>query len=709
MTEPRFTKGSGAGWTRRELIRAGGLGGLGLSLANLLRCRSASANLAGSANDHPLFGQAKNVIYVFLNGGPSQYETFDPKPAAPVEIRGSFRPIATNVPGIDICELLPRTARIVDKLAIARAMVTDDPNHESGGYYVNTGRRYAGPNMRALNPTDWPALASLVKMLRPSDQGPFTSVMLPEPIVANPNVFLPGQNAGFLGRQWDPEIFLCDPAAPDFKIDGFALPDDLPAGRLERRHDLLTDLDQLNRRAESIASLKLFDHYAEQALSILVSGAARDAFRMEREPDKLRDRYGRGKWGQSLLLARRLIEAGVRLAFVNWPREPGDLSASNPLWDTHAQNDPRMRDVLCPQFDLGFTALIEDLDQRGLLSETLVVAIGEMGRTPRFNPAGGRDHWGNVFPFVMAGAGIKTALVHGSSDREGAYAASGRVQPEDLTATILHLLGVSHESFFKDALDRPLRATEGEPIAAVLGTGPATQERREPEGTVPSLASADPRMLIDGGFESRVELAPLAAATRGWRADPLFDPNKGDEFCVYLARVPGARSRGGEHHVGIGYGMATGEGRGRIPQGTRAMLMQEIHNPRPGEYTFSVFASGAAYDRPEYYRDVWLRNFTSRLVIFGFADKNKDPRRLVEFASVEFAPPFAGADAADYQKYSVSVRIESQNAGAAKIDKGVGVAVIVEKTSPGALDVPSGGPRSQGLIRIDDATLDFTP
>ena len=171
-----------------------------------------------------------------------------------------------------------------------------------------------------------------------------------------------------------------------------------------------------------------------------------------------------------MLLARRLIEAGVRMVFVNWPREPNDLSSSNPLWDTHANNNSRMKDVLCPQFDLGFSALIEDLDQRGLMDETLVVAIGEMGRTPKFNGAGGRDHWGQVFSFVMAGAGIRTAQAYGASDKQGAYPASGRVQPDDLSATLLHLLGIGHEAFFPDRFGRPHRVTEGEPIHALLGT-----------------------------------------------------------------------------------------------------------------------------------------------------------------------------------------------------------------------------------------------
>lgn len=412
------------------------------------------------------FGRAKNLIYLYLSGGPSQYETFDPKPDAPVEIRGSFTPISTSVAGTQICELLPKTARLVDRLTIVRSFATDDPNHESAGYWVNTGRKYQGPDMRALAPTDWPTLGSIVKMLRPSDAGPFSTVMLPEPIIANPNVFLPGQNAGFLGRRWDPEILRCDPSAPEFNIESLKLQEQMSEHRLGARNMLLNNFSALQRIGTR--EIGEYERLRQEAMSLLISGTTRGAFSLDQEPAAVRDRYGRGKWGQSVLLARRLVESDVRMVFVNWPREPGDLSAPNPLWDTHANNDVRMKDVLCPQFDQGFTALIEDLEERGLLDETLVVAIGEMGRTPKFNPSGGRDHWGNVFSFVMAGAGLRGGLVHGASDREGAYPASDRVTPPELTATILHLLGISHEATFPDPTGRPLKVVEAEPIAALL-------------------------------------------------------------------------------------------------------------------------------------------------------------------------------------------------------------------------------------------------
>ena len=450
--------------SRRDLLRVGGLSAAGLTLAGLLRTQAAPDAALGRT-----FGRAKNLLFVFLAGGPSQYETFDPKPDAPVEIRGVFKPIATSAPGVRFCELLPRTARLADKLCVVRSMATGDPNHESSGYWVNTGHPYRGPNMRAVHPTDWPTFGSVVKMLKPSASVPFSSVVLPEPIIANPGVFLPGQNGGFLGSRWDPEFFRCDPAAPRFEIEGFSLPPELPPVRLAGRRGLVQQLDQRARWADRNDSIGQQDRSVREALSIVLSSKARGAFRLERESAAVRDRYGRGKWGQSLLLARRLLEAGVRMVFVNWPREPGDMSAGNPLWDTHSKNNDRMKDVLCPQFDTGFPALIEDLHQRGMLDETLVVAVGEMGRTPTFNSSGGRDHWGNVWPFVLAGAGIRTGQVVGASDKRGAEVADGRVTPSDLTATMAHLLGIGHHAMFPDKFDRPHKVTEGEPIRAALG------------------------------------------------------------------------------------------------------------------------------------------------------------------------------------------------------------------------------------------------
>ena len=263
------------GVSRRDVLRVGGLSAAGLTLAGLLR---GQAQAAPDAALDRTFGRAKNLLFLFLSGGPSQYETFDPKPDAPAEIRGVFRPIATSVPGVRFCELLPRTARLAHKLCVVRSMYTGDPNHESSGYWVNTGQVYRGPNMRAVHPTDWPTFGSVVKMLKPSQTVPFTSVVLPEPIIANPGVFLPGQNGGFLGSRWDPEFFRCDPSAPRFEIEGFTLPPELPPVRLADRRGLVQQLDHRTRWADRNDGIGQQDRSVREALSIVLSSKARGAF-----------------------------------------------------------------------------------------------------------------------------------------------------------------------------------------------------------------------------------------------------------------------------------------------------------------------------------------------------------------------------------------------------------------------------------------------
>ena len=693
------------GVTRREAFRIGGLHVAGLTLPALLRAQAQAKTIANAGDG--TFGRAKNVIWLYLRGGASQFETFDPKPDAPAEIRGVFNPISTNVPGIQICELLPRTARMADKYAIVRSLSTDDNNHESGGYYLMTGHKYNGPNMRQLSPTDWPCFGSMVKMLGPTCASPLRSVVLPEQIIANPNAFLPGQNGGFMGRAWDPESFICDPAADHINVDAFVPPSDVPSMRLNSRRSLLEQFNNFSHLAEQRAATQGHDIFTSQALDILLSGAARNAFSIDREPDSVRDRYGRTKWGQSVLLSRRLIEAGVRMVFCNWPREPGDSSSTSPLWDTHARNNSRMKDVLCPQFDISFSALIEDLDARGLLDETLVIAVGEMGRTPKFNPAGGRDHWGYVFSGVLAGAGIAGAQVYGSSDKSGMHPASDRVEPGDLTATIFHLLGIEHDITFRDRSGRPLRATEGTPLYGLLGSEPKTDARTTPGGEVKPIVNGKPPLLVNTNFENAPGLIEPGSSERGWQTLP-FRKQVGNDFSVGWGHVPGARSRSGEHHVGLGYGLATGHGTGLIARGAKVMLAQDVFDPQPGHYKFSIYSSGGANTSEAYYREVFLKNFECRLAIFGYVDNSQNLRNIVEFASMPFEPPFAGPYEANYQQYTVSTQLRGQEDNARQLDHGVGVAVIVEKMTPGVLDVAAGDAPQQGFVRIEDVQLEFT-
>lgn len=685
--------------SRRELMRIGGLNLLGLSLPALLRAQAKAATAGGE----PSFGRAKNIIYLWLQGGPPQHETFDPKPLAPVEIRGPFRPISTNVPGIQFCELLPRTARIADKLAVVRSMSTEDQGHDTSGYWVLTGNKHTSGSAREIKPSDWPYFGSIVKMLKPSERVPaLSSVWIPDILRLNDNVQPAGQTAGFLGAQWDPDRFIGDPSDENYKIEGLALQDDVSALRLARRVSLVQHVGQHLDELERSAATRDFDEVRQAAFGLLTSGGAREAFHIRGEPESVRERYGKNRWGQCVLLARRLIEAGVRLVHVGWPREPGDTAVNNPLWDTHTQNADRLQDALCPMFDVGFSALIEDLDERGLLDETLVVAVAEFGRTPKINPRGGRDHWGNVFSFVLAGAGIGGGQVYGSSDKIGAYPASNRVQPPELTATIFHLLGIGHDTMFRDRNGRPLPATQGEPIWGVLGAKPATSERTQPGGDVAFVPPYDERQIRDTDFESGTPLLPHGTTERAktWQASPIAADASSAGLEVALVD-DAANSRGGRYYVTLGLGT----GGGPFSAAASAMLSQEVRSPFAGRFTFSVQACGGG--SPEFYRDVFLKYFTCRLVIFRFLDLKKHHREHREFASVEFQPSWSASGQPNYERFEVSVMLRSQEGGAGETDQGIGVGVIVEQKTSGPRQLPAG--LSPAFVRIDDVELSFNP
>jgi hypothetical protein len=639
--------------TRRDWLRAGAAG---LALPPLLRAaepRPLARDLGAT------FGRAKSVIYLWLQGGPPQHETFDPKPDAPVEIRGPFRPIATNVPGIRFSELLPRTARRADKLAVIRSVSTRDDNHDVSGYWLLTGYPYGPGSARQIKPSDWPYFGSVVKMLKPSTALPgLTSVWLPDLMRLNDSVTPAGQTAGFLGKAWEPERFVGDPALPDYRVEGFG-----PAGgATAARRDLLGKLD----RPWAGEAAETWDRTARNAFDLVTSGKARAAFDLSRESEKTRDKYGRYTWGQSCLLARRLVEAGVRLVHVNWARDPGDSAVDNPMWDTHAQNADRLQDALCPMFDVSFAALLDDLSDRGMLDETLVVVAGEFGRTPRINKQGGRDHWGHVFSVALAGAGVRGGQAVGASDKNGAYPVTDPVRGGDLTATIFHLLGIDPGGMFVDKTNRPHPLTKGEPIAAALGTAPGTAARCEPGGDPAFVPPYDSRFLLDADFRDPLPLVPPAPPTRrkGWRADPLAAVRK-DEAGVVIAG------------------------------GDRCVLAQEIRNARGGQYTFTVRARGEAASAEEF-ETGFLAHFACRLVLFRFRDPGKDPRDVEELASAEFRPAF-GKDGS----FTVEKFLGSSAPGVNfRIGNGLGVAVVVERKAPGA---------SAGALRVRGVTLDFGP
>ncbi|MBW3542967.1 MAG: DUF1501 domain-containing protein [Planctomycetes bacterium] len=691
------------GLTRREMLRVGALGAAGVSLPVLLARDAAAAGAPPlGIIDDPTFGRAKNIIYLWLQGGPPQHETFDPKPDAPAEIRGDFRPIQTNVVGTHFCELLPRTARIADKLAIVRSLATDNNIHSASGYDVLTGFAYQGPNARTITPNDHPWFGSLVKMLKPSETlPPLSTVWIPDIMRLNENVTPAGQTGGFLGPRWDPDRFLGDPSDPNYHVDGLDLAG-VPPLRLQRRMSLLEQVERHFASIERGRRPETYDKFQSQAYDLLTSGRVRDAFAMQKEPAALRELYGTTGWGQCCLLARRLVEAGVRLVHVNWVREPGDSAVDNPMWDTHAQNSDRLEDVLCPIFDIGFTALLDDLDQRGLLDETLVVAIGEFGRTPKINASGGRDHWGPVFSFAMAGAGIAGGTVYGASDKEGAYPARDRVSGGDLTATLFHLLGIDPAATYMDPQRREHRLTLGSPIRGILGNNRPRPDLTLAGGSLARVPPFDPSLLLNTEFRDDVPLRPTDSGSRpkGWRASPIVSEDGGG-FGVRLLE-PSADS-GGKRTVAIGF---AGGGADNVaaPAGKlSALLAQEMRSPRAGNFLLEV---DARTDAPsQEFFEQFFAQFACRLVIFQFADVGKDAARRREFASLVIRPPLAGAGEATYQTFQLQKTLDSPAPGQNfSIGTGLGVAIVVEQTG----DASDFSQMAGTFIRIGRAQLEFS-
>lgn len=455
------------GLSRREILRIGGLGalGAGLNLADLARAGSPGLDLTGD----PSFGRAKACIVLMLMGGPPQHSTWDPKPDAPEAIRGAYGPIATKVPGLSLSELMPRTAAVADKIAVLRALSTGDNAHSSSGYYMLTGRPHAPKNVENANPgapNDAPSLGAMVGRLLPGGLGLPTAVTLPHRISNTDGSVWPGQDAGFLGRVADPWLLNAKPGPDGLAVGEIDLPSGLEPTRLGRRRDLL---DRLQREVHSLvddAPSRALTGQTRQALELLSSPAARQAFQIEAEPAAGRERYGNSPFGQGVLLARRLVEAGVRLVQVNWYRGPNEPPA-NPCWDSHEGETARLKDVLVPPADQAYAALIADLHERGRLDETLVVCLSEFGRTPRL-VNGGRGHWGTVFSISMAGGGVRGGVVHGASDRIGGSPRDGLVRPEDLFATVFHCLGIAPGAEYLDPLGRPHPVSRGDVVRAIL-------------------------------------------------------------------------------------------------------------------------------------------------------------------------------------------------------------------------------------------------
>ncbi len=444
--------------TRRKLLQVGGLGLLGLNLPGFLRAAEGSRRKA----------RARSVIFLHQYGGPSCHDTFDMKPAAPQAVRGELKPIASRLSGVPVCELLPRTAGVMDKVTLVRSVHHTMKNHNSAGYYSLTG--YAPPtdDQRLRDSRDlFPAYGSVVDKFALAKAGVPTFVAYPH--VIRDGSITPGQHASFLGKAHDPLFIGQDPNSPDFRLPELSLPANLSPERLGNRREVLRLIDQQTELLEFSAKARGIDAHYARALTMLSSPGVRKAFDLSSEPDAVRERYGRTTYGQGCLLARRLVEAGARFINVYFSQSIGGCQGG---WDTHGFNNkpmyPILRNYLLPITDHTLPTLLEDLDARGLLDTTLVVWVGEFGRSPRINKLAGRDHWPQCYTALLAGGGVKRGHVHGASDKVGAYPSADPVRPEDLSATMFHLLGIDPKSEVRDALNRPLPISTGEVISGVL-------------------------------------------------------------------------------------------------------------------------------------------------------------------------------------------------------------------------------------------------
>lgn len=449
------------GVSRRECLRVGALSGVGLSLPQLLATKAAASN-GGSP-----FGRAKACILCFMWGGQPHLDLYDLKPEAPLELRGECQPISSSVSGTHLGDPIPQIAARAHRFALVRSVTHPDSTHTIAMHYMLTGYRHRRPATNPMNaPDDFPCFGAVIKKLRPGAGSLPSGISLNSPGLEIPlgHIF-PGYFAGFLGSGYDPLFITEDPARDDFQPIREAPAE--ASDQLDRRTRLLDQLDKFRGRYDFDPGVHQASAFHAKALDLITSPEARQALDLQREPQQVRDRFGRSSFGQGCLLARRLVEAGVKLVTVNWARTYQSKVAD--LWDTHVRHFPKLRQRLCPAFDVGLSALLDDLHERGLLDETLVVVMSEFGRTPKINANGGRDHWPGCNSVLLAGAGIRGGLVLGASDGLGMYPVSDAVGPEDLAATIYHCLGVSPETQVVDHSGRPLPICTGTPLLRLFG------------------------------------------------------------------------------------------------------------------------------------------------------------------------------------------------------------------------------------------------
>ncbi|MFN0055134.1 MAG: DUF1501 domain-containing protein [Planctomycetales bacterium] len=432
--------------SRRHMLQVGmlGLGGLGLSLPELLAAEALQSDSRPAADA---------CILIFLDGGPSHLDMWDMKPDAPAGIRGEFNPIGTSLPGYFMSEHLPRLAQHAHRGTIVRSMHHSVNNSHGAAVYTSLTGHDRGEVGGAASPNDYPCLGAVLQKYRPTTADTLTQVHLPyivkEGAGGPPQ---PGFFGGILGRSYDPLFVLKDPNAPDFGVPDLTVQPDVAGARLQQRRQLFEALDPLPVRERGPLVAGEMTRMQTRAMDLLTSERTQRAFRLSEESPTVREAYGRNIYGQSTLLARRLIEAGTRMVTVAWAPD------ANATWDTHGSNFASLRGRLLPQLDAAGSSLIQDLADRGMLDRTLVAIFGDFGRTPKINANNaGRDHWNFCYSLMLVGGGFKQGLVYGSSDKIGAYPASNALVPGDILSTIYHLLGMQHDSEIRDQLNRPLR------------------------------------------------------------------------------------------------------------------------------------------------------------------------------------------------------------------------------------------------------------
>ena len=448
--------------SRREVIRLGGLAGVGLWLSDLLRARSEAVEARPA---DPTFGRARSVIMIYLHGGPAQQETWDPKPDGPAPERGQFGAIATSVPGVSFGELLPESARLMHRFAVIRSLTHPNANHVQAAMAAMTGYHHPrGTESRGdfpPSPSDFPAIGAVLDHLRPCEDLP-TWVQVGPTMTRSNLTVLHGQSPGFLGATHGPLLIDQDLTPDDVRIEAVAPDLAVTRARLDRRRTLLGRLDDQRRALDRAEGVRTLGVYQRRALDLLTAPEVVRAFDLAAEPPDGREAYGRNTFGQSCLLARRLAEAGVPLISVHYCRRP-------PGWDTHGRHFDSMKSSLCPTLDRAFSALVTDLDRRGLLDSTLVWVNSEFGRTPRINSNAGRDHWPWAYSLAMAGGGIAGGVCLGATDAIAAYPTRHPHDPSDLVATVYHLLGIPADTILHDQVQRPHALVKGRKIDALIG------------------------------------------------------------------------------------------------------------------------------------------------------------------------------------------------------------------------------------------------